>query len=131
MSSSRKRKHVQKVDPDFEYNWHPPAEKLEFKEVEYHVYKGIPEEVRGVPEEIQGCPGDFQGSPEAIHDGGSLPKKFKEEEIVDEDDFQETKGEAERPKLTWPQIIDEALKGAEDKRLPVGAVFSYIGKPVN
>ena len=128
MSSSRKRKHVHRVDPDFEYHWHPPAEKIEFKEEEHHVDKGFPEEVQGFPEEIQGFPGEIRGFPEAIHDGGSLPKKFKGEEIVDEEDFQEAKEEAERPKLTWPQIIDEALKGAEDKRLPVGEVFSCIAQ---
>ena len=59
----------------------------------------------------------------------SLPKNPKEEEeIVDEDDFQESQIEAERPKLTWPQMIDEALQQSDDKRLHVGEVWSYISR---
>ena len=118
--SSRKRKPVQRLDSDFEYDWHPP-EKMEFKEEEYELQYYEP--VNSLEQ------GEVHTEESLDHmNSSSVYEKPKEEEIVGENDFSEAKEEAERPKLTWPQMIDEVLREAEDKRLSSGQICSYIAQ---
>ena len=94
------RKSARKVDPDFEYTWYHPK-KVDVKEEQ-----------------------DEKTNVDA--DPTDVIDQKEEEENVNENDFGETKEETVRPKRTWPQIIDEALMEAEDKRLPTEGVFSYV-----